>query len=218
MAEPLTPGQEKFAGVVARETGLDPRVVGAWVKSEQSGSAAEYYDNKNYHNYLNIANTDSGQKAGSHSSVWSNPETAGKATAEWMRGRGQIASEYGRPAPGVSKILGFAGKSPQEQIEAIGRSGWASAPDYGAKIGALYHELSGHQLALLSGVQRAASARAGIAPVVPEASTAKPIENPIDALMAVHTGQVTPGTTGATIAKNWEMLKEIGRASCRVRV
>lgn len=210
MAEPLTPGQEKFAGVVARETGLDPRVVGAWVKSEQSGSAAEYYDNKNYHNYLNIANTDSGQKGGSHSSVWSNPETAGKATAEWMRGRGRIAGEYGAPAQGVREILKYAGKSPQEQINAIGHSGWATAPDYGSKIGALYQELSGHQLALISAVQRVAGAKAGIAPVIPEgshATPAAPAENPIDAITAVHTGAVTPGTDSAMISKNWELLK-----------
>lgn len=212
MSEPLTPGQEKFAGTVARETGLDPRVVGAWVKSEQSGSAAEYYDNKNYHNYLNIANTDSGQKGGSHSSVWSNPETAGKATAEWMRGRGKVAGEYGKPAAGIMEILRYAGKSPQEQIEAIGRSGWATAPDYASKIGALYHELSGHQLALISATQRAAGAKAGIAPVIPEgshATPAAPAENPIDAITAVHTGAVTPGTDSATINKNWEMLKSL---------
>jgi hypothetical protein len=210
--EPLTPGQEKFAGVVARETGLDPRVIGAWVKSEQSGSAAEYYDNKNYHNYLNIANTDSGPASGAHSSVWSNPETAGKATAEWMRGRGRIAGEYGRPAAGIMAILKYAGKSPQEQIEAIGRSGWATAPDYGSKIGTLYHELSGHQLALISAVQRAAGAKAGIAPVIPEgshATPAAPAENPIDAITAIHTGAVSPGTDSSMISKNWELLKSL---------
>lgn len=210
MAEPLTKGQEIFAATVARETGLDPRVVGAWAKSEQSGSAAEYYDAKNYHNYLNIANTDSGQKSGSHSSVWSNPETAGKATAEWIKGQGQIAKEYGTPAPGVRNILHSVGKNPQAQIEAIGNSGWATAPDYGSKIGALYHELSGHQLALLSGVQRAAGAKAGIAPVIPEASTAVPAakeENPINAITAVNTGAVTPGTDSSQISRNWGLLK-----------
>jgi hypothetical protein len=211
MAEPLTSGQEKFAGTFARETGLDPRVVGAWLKAEQSGSAAKYYEDKGYNNWLNIANTDSGPASGAHSSVWTNPETAAKASAEWIKGRGQIAKEYGAPAAGVRGILHSAGQDAESQIKAISGSGWASSGyNNGNTLRELYGELSGHQLALMSVAQRAGAAKAGIAPVVPEASSqATPKEeNPINALMAVHTGMVTaPGTGGATIAKNWELLK-----------
>src|ERR1700691_2695183 len=113
MTELLTPGQEKFAGTFARETGLNPRVVGAWLKAEQSGSAAKYYEDKGYNNYLNIAQTDSGPAGGAHSSVWSDPETAAKASAEWIKGRGQIAKEYGAPAPGIQGILHSAGQGPE---------------------------------------------------------------------------------------------------------
>lgn len=214
MAEPLTRGQQIFAGVVARETGLDPRVVGAWAKSEQSGSAAEGYDARNYHNYLNIARTDSGDAAGSHASVWSNPESAGKATAEWIKGQGPITKQYGHAAPGIRAILGTAGKGAKAQIEAIGKSGWATAPDYGAKIGTLYSELSGQQLKLLSAATRAAGAAAGIAPVIPEASTAaaQPAQpNPIDPIMAIHTG------ASPAVEKNWEMIHSLFDQSAPIR-
>jgi murein DD-endopeptidase MepM/ murein hydrolase activator NlpD len=146
MAEPLVPGQRKFAAALAGYTGLDPRVIGAWLKSEQSGSAASNYERRGYYDWLNIANTDSGPASGAHSSAWRDPISAAKATAEWMRGQGQIAREYGKPAPGITAILRTAGKSPQAQINAIGASGWATAPDYGSKIGALYGELGGLHL------------------------------------------------------------------------
>lgn len=207
----LTPGQEKFAGTFSKETGLDPRVVGSWLLAEQSGSAAKYYEDKGYNNYLNIANTDSGPASGAHSSVWSDPESAAKASAEWIKGHGKIASEYGTPAEGIRNILHSAGKGYKEQIQAISGSGWASSGYNGGKtLEELYGQLSGHQLALISSAQRQAGANAGIAPVIPETSTATPKapeENPINAITAVKTGTVTPGTDSATIAKNWELLK-----------
>lgn len=143
MAEALVKGQRVFAAHLAAETRLDPRVIGAWLKSEQSGSAARNYQGKRYFNWLNIARTDSGDAGGSHAGVWGNPVSAAKATAEWIRGEGPIARQYGKPAPGIRAILNAAGKSPQQQIAAIGRSGWATAPDYGAKIGTLFGELAG---------------------------------------------------------------------------
>lgn len=206
----LAPGQEKFAGTFARETGLDPRVVGSWLLAEQSGSAAKYYEDKGYNNWLNIANTDSGPASGAHSSVWRDPESAAKASAEWMRGRGQIAGEYGAPAEGIRNILRTSGKNYKEQIQAIAKSGWASSGYEGGKaLEDLYGQLSGHQLALMSSVQRQANAKAGIAPVIPERIVTAPAPNPIDAIAAVHTGEVTPGETDDTISKNWELLKNL---------
>lgn len=219
MSEPLTQGQTKFAGVFARETGLNARVVGSWLKAEQSGSAAEYYEGKNYNNWLNIAQTDSGPAGGAHSSVWSNPETAAKASAEWIKGKGKIAQEYGAPAEGVRNILHSAGQGPEEQIKAISGSGWASSGyDGGNTLRELYKELSGHQLALVSAVQRTANNKAGIAPIVPEATNpltapkeAPKESNPIDALTAINTGMADPigGTTADTIEKNWQALKAL---------
>jgi murein DD-endopeptidase MepM/ murein hydrolase activator NlpD len=123
----LTAGQAKFSSVFSRETGLNPQVVGAWLLAEQSGSAAKYYEGKGYNNWLNIANTDSGPKGGAGSTVWRNPETAAKASAEWMRGQGQIAREYGKPASSITAILGSHGQVPHRQIQAIANSGWASS-------------------------------------------------------------------------------------------
>lgn len=212
MSEPLTRGQQKFAGTFARETGLDPRVVGAWLKAEQSGSAAENYERRGYHNWLNIANTDSGPAGGAHSAEWRDPEKAGRASAEWIKGKGRIASEYGRPAAGIMGILHTAGKSPDEQIRAIAGSGWASSGyEGGNTLRTLYHELSGHQLALLSSASRQAGAAAGIAPVVPERSAAEthvgPVPNPVlEAIQAIHHPIAEPGSTQDLVQKNWEKV------------
>lgn len=157
MAEGLVKGQRIFAAHLAAKTGLDPRVIGAWLKSEQSGSAAEGYEKRGYYDWLNIANTDSGPASGSNSSAWRNPVSAANATAEWIQGRGQIAKEYGKPAAGIRRILSTASKDPQAQIDAIGSSGWATAPDYGSKIGALFNELRGDK-SLVHEAQRAGDA------------------------------------------------------------
>ena len=123
----LTAGQAKFTSVFSRETGLNPQVVGAWLLAEQSGSAAKNYEGRGYNNWLNIANTDSGPAKGAHSNVWRNPESAAKASAEWIRGKGQIAQEYGKPASSITAILGSHAEVPHRQIQAIANSGWASS-------------------------------------------------------------------------------------------
>lgn len=146
MALSFTPGQQRFVGALAKETGLGPKVVGSWVYAEQNGSAAQGYQQRGYHNWLNIANTDSGPASGSQSPVWRNPLTAAKATAEWLKGTGQIAREYGKPAPGIMAILNAAGKDPQAQIAAIANSPWASSHyNGGSTLRSLFGQLGGQQ-------------------------------------------------------------------------
>lgn len=112
--------------------------------AEQSGSAARNYEGKGYHNWLNIARTDTGDASGAHSGVWRNPESAARASAEWMRGRGQISREYGRPASGIMNILHAAGQGANAEIHAIATSGWASSGYNGGNdLRSLYGQLSG---------------------------------------------------------------------------
>lgn len=225
-SELLTPGQERFAGTFARETGLDPHVVGAWLKAEQSGSAAHYYEGKSYNNWLNIAQTDSGPAGGAHSSVWSNPESAAKASAEWMKGTGQIAKEYGAPAQGIRSILGARGQSAEAQIKAIAGSGWASSGYNGGNtLRQLYGELSGHNLALMSSALSRVndmSARLALGRSLPGGGgnvggTEQGAPNPITAIRSIRTyeqpvkipGEPEQEKGGAeeTIQKNWEGLE-----------
>lgn len=206
MSESLTRGQEVFAGHFAQETGLDPHVVGAWLKAEQSGEAAKNYENKGYYNWLNIARTDSGDASGAHSGVWSNPQSAAKAAAEWIKGQGAIAHEYGKPAPGVMAILHAAGRNPQDQIHAIATSGWASSGYNGGEtLRQLYQELAGKHIGIIGAAQRTAGIPGAAAPVVPEGPEAHgaPPPNPIDAITALH------GTESAGQAKTWNMLKSL---------
>lgn len=125
----LTRKQQIFRDEFARLTGLNRRFVGAWLLAEQSSSAAQNYDRRNYNNWLNIGNTDSLVASGGSfkSSVWADPRRAAKASADWMRGRGPVAKSYGRPAAGITRILSTAGKGPEAQIRALASSGWASS-------------------------------------------------------------------------------------------
>lgn len=158
----LAPKQAQFASALASETGLNPRVISSWLLAEQSGSAAKFYEGKGYNNWLNIARTDSGDAGGAHSSVWKNPASAARATAEWLQGRGQIAHEYGKPAAGIQAILHTAHTSPQEQIHAIATSGWASSGyNGGSTLTSLYGELGGEKLPAVA--SEAAHAHAGAA-------------------------------------------------------
>lgn len=125
---PLTPGQKTFAKTVAKETGLNPRVIGAQVLAEESGGAAKSREAEGNHNWLNIGMTDSGPLGLTQNAAWSSPQSAGKATAEFLKGR-----KYGA-SPGIQAILGARGKPPEQQIAAIAKSGWASSPTYQQSI------------------------------------------------------------------------------------
>jgi hypothetical protein len=110
----LSKSQRTFAQILAKETGLDPQVVGGWVLAEQ-GYASGDYEGRNYHNWLNI---------GPHMEApeFSSPATAARATAAFLRGE-----KWGAGA-GIPGILPNAvGKSPEEQVEVLRGSGWDAA-------------------------------------------------------------------------------------------
>jgi hypothetical protein len=102
--------------------------------AEQSGGAAKSREAAGNHNWLNIGYTDSGTY-GSGASVWSDPASAAHATAGWLKGEDTIDG-YGRASAGVRSILNSAGQSPEAQVQALQRSGWASSgyPDLPAVL------------------------------------------------------------------------------------
>lgn len=130
----LTAGQRTFATQLAAETGLNPQVVAAWMLAEQSGGAAKSREAAGNHNWLNIGYTDSGTY-GDTASVWSDPASAAHATAGWLKGEDTVDG-YGRASAGVRSILNSAGQSPEAQVQALQRSGWASSgyPDLPAVL------------------------------------------------------------------------------------
>lgn len=117
---PLTPGQKKFALELARRTNLSPRVIAAWALAEMSGPHAQKREAERNFNALNIGYFDSGPQPLTQDGVWSDPKSAAKATARFLKGK-----QYGA-SPGIQAILDAAGKSEEEQIAAIARSGWSS--------------------------------------------------------------------------------------------
>jgi hypothetical protein len=121
----LTSGQQQFASRLAAQTGLDPSVISAWLLAEESGGAAQSRQAQNNNDWLNIGYTDSGTY-GSADSIWSNPATAADATAGWLKGQNTIPG-YGTASAGIQAILQTAGQSPQAQVAALQRSGWASS-------------------------------------------------------------------------------------------
>jgi hypothetical protein len=121
----LTPGQRTFATQLAAETGMNPQVVAAWMLAEQSGGAATSRESAGNHNWLNIGYTDSATY-GASASVWSDPASAAHATAGWLKGEDTVDG-YGKASAGVQSILNSAGQSPEAQVQALQRSGWASS-------------------------------------------------------------------------------------------
>jgi murein DD-endopeptidase MepM/ murein hydrolase activator NlpD len=202
----LGPKQAQFVSTLAAETGLNPRVIGSWAVAEQSGSAARNYEGKRYFNFLNIARTDSGDAGGAHSGVWADPVTAAKATAEWLKGQGRIAHEYGKPAGGIMAILRTAGASPNAQISAIANSGWASSGyNGGSTLRQLYGQLGGEKLPVTLGPGArdaahalGAGAIAGeIAPHLPE--TAGPNEAQSADLVAALQATLSSGPSAPAV-------------------
>jgi hypothetical protein len=119
---PLTEGQKKFVREFTKRTGINPRVAGAWVLSEMSGSYATGREADGNHNWLNIAYFDSGPGSITKDAVWSDPTSAAKASADFLKGKRFGASQ------GIQNILPQArGASDERQIQAIAGSGWASS-------------------------------------------------------------------------------------------
>jgi hypothetical protein len=132
---PLTPGQKILAEQVGRETNLSPRVVGAQELAEENGSFAQQREAEGNHNWLNIGYFDSGPGGITQSSRFRSPVAAAHATSQFLKG------QWGGASSGIQSILDTAGKSPQSQIAAIGRSGWASNPAYAQSIASTYQQI-----------------------------------------------------------------------------
>jgi len=126
----LTEGQARFARRLAAETGLNSRVIAAWMLAEESGGAAAARQKDANHNWLNIGYFDSGPGKITHDGTWSTPEKAAHATAQFLKGQKYGASQ------GIRNIL-KAGSDPGHQVAAIARSGWATNPQYGSNIHSL---------------------------------------------------------------------------------
>jgi hypothetical protein len=133
-AASLTPGQQQFVTQLAAQTGLNPQVVAAWALSEESGGAAQAREAAGNNDWLNIGYTDAGT-FGAGASVWHDPVSAANATAGWLKGQDTIDG-YGTASAGVQAILQTAGQSPDAQVAALQRSGWASGgyPDLPAVL------------------------------------------------------------------------------------
>jgi hypothetical protein len=124
-AQWLTIGQVAFGRQLTALSGLNPAVISAWMLAEQSGSAARYYQDRNFNDWLNIGRTGSGD-FGTGDSLWADPARAARATWEWMTGHASVPG-YGPGAPSVQAIARIAGHTAPVQIAAIQESGWAGS-------------------------------------------------------------------------------------------
>lgn len=134
----LTASQRKFQATLARETGLNSKVIGAWILAEMGGAnsaAAQKRDRAHNYNWLNIGYFDSGPGALTKDQVFSDPVKAAKATAQFLRGEKFGASS------GIRRILSTKNADPMAQINAIATSGWASSGyNGGASLRQLYQQ------------------------------------------------------------------------------
>lgn len=132
MSAQLTPGQRVFAQRLASRTGLNSRVISAWMLAEESGGAAASRQRQGNHNWLNIGYFDSGPGGITKNGVFRDPRTAADATAKFLEGK------WGGASSGIRGILSARDASPREQIARIAGSGWATDPRYGRNILSLW--------------------------------------------------------------------------------
>lgn len=122
MSAILQPNQELFAKTLSGLTGLNLDVIRGWTLAEESSNAAARRQAQGNNNWLNIGYFDSGAASWAKGGgPFSNPRSAAQATAQFLKGQRWGAS------PGIRQILSTAGASPQDQINAIAKSGWASS-------------------------------------------------------------------------------------------
>ena len=118
----LNPDQQEWAKAFAKELGVSLDFAAA--EALREGGNGTPGDN----NWANIGWTDSGPTAITRDPVWQDPAAAGKATADWIRGK--FGQKYGYvAADGIQQIgrLADAGASEQEIGKQWANSGWASA-------------------------------------------------------------------------------------------
>ena len=134
----LTTDQQQFASRLAADTGLNPGVISAWLLAEESGGAAQSRQAAGNNDWLNIGYTGSGTY-GADGSEWSDPISAADATAGWLGGQNTVPG-YGTASSSIQGILSTVGQSPQAQIAALQKLGWAGSgyPD----LPALYNQVT----------------------------------------------------------------------------
>ena len=114
--ESLSPEMTRFAEELVRQTGLDPLMVGAWVRAEQGWAYSEYVA-EGYNNWLNV---------GPHMQspeFYSTPEVAAKYTADGLKGKNGLFTDES-----ILGIMGTVDQSSQQQAVYIGSSNWGTMP------------------------------------------------------------------------------------------
>lgn len=117
----FTSGQVTFIQRLASDSGMNEGVIAAWCLAEESSSAAQARQSADNHNWLNIGYFDSGPGQIAFNSAFGNPTTAADQTFKFLSGT------WGGASSGIRSILSTATKSPQAQISAIQKSGWATS-------------------------------------------------------------------------------------------
>jgi cell wall-associated NlpC family hydrolase len=174
----LSGNQQRFLAGAARTTGLNPNVLGAWLRNEEP-KTDQNTDPAGHgrYNFLNVGITDS-KPYGAASTYWNTtPEAAGTATGKWLLGQLAIPG-FGKSAPSIQALRNVAGKSPAEQIRAIQQSGWASGGE--KAMPGLFAQITGS-----GGIptQSAAPAATGAAPQPTLQTAQQPgAPNPLSAL------------------------------------
>jgi hypothetical protein len=116
-SDSLNSDQEKFAAILAKRTGLDPGVVGAWLVAEQGGPPGDEYSAKGYYNFLNIGPFLENPR------FRKSPKDAANFTADSLLGKSR-GLKMGAGIPGI--VPNARGRSPKEQAQVILGSGWGT--------------------------------------------------------------------------------------------
>jgi hypothetical protein len=133
----LSSNQSVFVSELAALTGLSPRVVAAWVLTEQQHNPDAGVDERDGDE--NLLNVDAPQSQNAYDASWGDPTVAARQTAKFLEG------EWGGASAPIQGIVAAAGTTPDDQMAAIAASRW-SAPATTGRLAENYARLAGMTL------------------------------------------------------------------------
>jgi len=122
------PTATRFAEVLAKETGISPQAIGAWVQSEGGGESGSSGGGAGLNNWLGVGYPAERTPFSDSAYFNGSPEKAAKATADWMKGKLTGVPGYDYTASsGIQEIIPKAAhKGPAAFVQALAESGWGT--------------------------------------------------------------------------------------------
>lgn len=197
---PLSANEQQFVQGVSQGTGIDPRVLVAWI-------ASEGHPGDQFNNYMNIT----AATAAYNKAKYGAPGPSGSTVPS-----SNPTAEFGSVQDGITATISeinslglqFAGQSPRSEIATIAASGWASGhyggpggPNFVATFNSLY---PGQVDSQYQGV--------GKVPVIDPGRNPNTVGGPVGTVVHTGEGVVNSVTGGLSFFTSWRFAEIVGGA------